>query len=126
MTLYLRLALLLGLLGLLAAQDWYVYRKGQQSIISNVIAGTASFEKTVAKRAKVDVQQTTTDTQQVTQLEAQRDELRTQLAKKPHVVYKTRNSEAMPEVDSSTSCTMSDSILDELRAAASATDTGSH
>lgn len=105
---YLRLALaFVALLGLLGENFW-VYRKGQNSVISNVVAGVATTVKQQEKAADVAVQLATTETT-----------LQETIKQTTHVRHE--KLQASVTVDPRASCILSPDELLQLQAAASAT-----
>lgn len=115
-TIYLRLAIILAFLAALAAQDWWVYTKGKDSVFKGIIAGQATFQKEQSKAAVQDIAQATADSKTITQLEVERDNLRKKLQAAKLQKTTPSNTSVAPS-----QCTMPDSVLDELRKAADAT-----
>lgn len=115
MTLYLKLGILAAFLIAFAAQDAWVYSKGKDSVIKDVIAGSATYQKEQAKKATADVVQATTDTQTVTNLTNERDNLRKRLA-----AASIPRSETSPKSTPS-SCVLAPDVLARLQVAANST-----
>lgn len=81
MTLYVKLYLALALLAILAAENYWVYTKGRESVFKGIISGTATFQEKQQELAKEDIKQATADTRTITKLEKERDSLKQQLEK---------------------------------------------
>lgn len=115
MTLYYKLGILGAFLALLLGTFTYGYVKGKNSIIKDVIAGSATFQKEQVKKATADVAQTTTDTQIVTNLTNERDNLRKRLA-----AASIPRSETSPK-DAPPSCVLAPDVLARLQVGVNST-----
>lgn len=105
---YLKLAVLVVALLGLAGENFWVYRKGQDSIIQNVIAGTATTIEKQDKQTDEAVKQATADATKITTLKKEADDLRKHL-------------QAMAASNPRPECVMSPDELSAIQAAARST-----
>ena len=107
-TTYVRLAIIALAIAALLGENFWIYRKGQNSIISNVVAGVATTVKQQDTLADAAVQQATADA--ITQ---------TTIKQETHVRHE--KLQASVTANPRASCVLTPDELSSLQAAASAT-----